>query len=152
LTVLTSLVAHPPLSPVPGGDALFDSLEPLAGVHALVIGPGALEAVCGLIRGGCAAATELPTDSRLALEAGSADAAIVPLLGSLAEAREAVALAGRALAMGGRIVLRDTTGRLSQEVTSLLRAQGFCSVEAYATPEGMVLTAERPMFGPLHRG
>jgi hypothetical protein len=48
--------------------------------------------------------------------------------------------------------VRETTGRLRQPIVALLRAQGFCAIEARLTLEGTTIMAERPIFGPLHRG
>lgn len=116
-----------------------------------MIGHGALETVCGLIRRGCTAA-ELQTGSRVAPEANSAEAVVVPRAATLVEAQAAIAVAARALIMGGRIVVRETSGGLRQPVVALLRLHGFCAIEARPTTEGTLVTAERPIFGPLHRG
>ena len=145
-------VHPPPLRVALADDALLDWAEPLDGARVLVVGHGALDLICGLIRRGCTAATEIQPHSRLAPDANSADIVIAPLVGSATEARETVEWAARSLVMGGRIAVRDATGVLSQELAALLRARGFCRVRAQAGPEGIVVTAERPIFGPLHRG
>jgi hypothetical protein len=139
------------LQPPAGDDALLDAVEPLDGARVLVIGHGALEAICGLIRRGCSAATEMQPHCRLAPDPESVEAVLVPHVESLAEAQAAAALAGRALIMGGRIALCDATFRLRPVLVALLGAHGFVSVRAAEAPYGTVLTAERPIFGPLHR-
>jgi electron transfer flavoprotein alpha/beta subunit len=152
LAVLSTLPSLPlPTQPLDGEDALLDVAEPLDGARVLVIGHGALEAICGLIRRGCTAATEMQPHCRLSPDPESVDAVLVPHVGSLTEAQEAVALAGRALIMGGRIALCDATGRLRPMLAALLGAHGFVGMRAVDVPHGTVLTAERPIFGPLHR-
>ncbi len=146
--VLASLAYPAQAAPGP----LFGIDEPVAGARALVIGHGALEAMCGLIRRGCTAAAEWPLHDRRAPEPDSADIVIVPEVGSFDEAREAIAVGGRALAMGGQIAVGDATGALAPRIVALLRAQGFCSVRTRAAAHGTVVTAERPIFGPLHGG
>ena len=131
---------------------LFDGIGPLEGARALVIGHGALEVVCGLIRRGCTAATEFPACGRVAPEADSVDVVIVPGAGSLSEAQRAIELAARALMLGGRIAVRYTPGGSAPGIAALMRAYGFGAVRTRPTPAGTVLTAERPIFGPLHRG
>jgi hypothetical protein len=136
--------------PVPG-DPLLDAIGPLPGARVLVIGHGALETMCTLIRRGCAAATELRSGDRLQPDPESVDAVVVPRVGSAAEAGDAIARAARALAPGGHIALRDVTGQLDRPVAALLRVHGFSALRARPTPTGTVISAERPIFGPLPR-
>jgi hypothetical protein len=135
----------------PADDVLLDWAEPLDGARVLVVGHGALDLICGLIRRGCTAATEIQPHGRLAPGADSADLVIAPRVESPTQARAAIDWAARALVMGGRFAARDATGHLRQELAALLSAQGFCRVRTYIHPEGVVVTAERPIFGPLHR-
>ena len=58
--VLQALASPPALSSPPPDDELLDSIGPLDGTRVLVIGHGALETVCGLIRRGCTAAEGRP--------------------------------------------------------------------------------------------
>lgn len=142
-----------PLPAAPADDVLLDWAEPLQGARVLVVGHGALDLICGLIRRGCTAATEIQAHCRLAPDADSADLMLVPHVESLADGRAAIGWAVRALVMGGRIAVRDASGgRLRPELAALLRTYGFCRVRTHARPDGVVLTAERPIFGPLHRG
>ncbi len=138
--------------PMPADGDVLDGMEPLEGARALVIGHGALETICGLIRRGCTAATEVPVCDRRAPDPDSADIVIVPDVGSVAEARTAMAMAARVLVMGGHIAFGDGTGALGPEIADLLRAHGFCTIRSRDTRAGTVVTAERPMFGPLHWG
>jgi hypothetical protein len=140
-----------PFAPVPAGDPLLDAVGPLAGARVLVIGQDALETMCALIRRGCAAATEMRIGDRLAPEPESADAVLVPYLSGAAEAGDAIARASRALAMGGRIALRDVSCELRQTVATLLRMHGFSRMRVRVTRAGAVISAERPIFGPLPR-
>jgi len=134
--------------PPPRGPELLDLIGPLAGAHVLVIGPGALETVCGLIRRGCAAAAEVPDPMRGLPDAEEADAVLVPAVASLTQAWAAVVLAKRVLSMAGRIALRDASFRLGPQLAALLRVQGFCAVRTRKTPEGTVLSGTLPLFGP----
>jgi hypothetical protein len=137
--------------PIPAGDPLLDTAGPLAGARVLVIGHDALETMCALIRRGCAAATEMRFGDTLSPEPDSADAVLVPRVASAADAADAIARAARALTMGGRIVLRDVSFGLRQTVATLLRIHGFSAMRARMTRAGTVITAERPMHGPLPR-
>jgi hypothetical protein len=146
-TVPSALAAPPP---VDGDDALFSAVGPVEGLHVLVIGSDTLEVMCGLIRRGCAAAAEIALKDR---PAGTepADIAILPQLRSLTEAAGAVALAGRLVLPGGRLVLRDCTGRLAGAIAAVLPQHGFSTPRRFTDGRQVVLAAERPFFGPrLH--
>jgi hypothetical protein len=150
--VLRKLASVPPHLPADAADAaLLDAAEPVAGSRVLVIGRGALETVCGLIRRGCTAATELADCDHAATEAESVETVVVPSVATMGEAQTAVAVATRALIQGGRIALCAPAGALRRHLPALLGAHGFAAVRAWPSPGGAVLTAERPMFGPLHR-
>jgi hypothetical protein len=142
---------HVPAPSTPADATLLACVGPVAGAHALVIGHNALDAMCELIRGGCAAATEMQIGDRIGPDPDSAEIVLVPHVTSTAQAGDAIARARRALMMGGRIAVRDATGLLRQQLAALLCAHGFCAVTARQTPDGTVLTAERPIFGPLPR-
>ena len=142
----------PPPAPALVDDALLLWAEPLEGSRVLVVGHGALDLVCGLIRRGCTAATEIQANGRLAPDADSADLVLAPAIEALPDGRAAIGWAARALVMGGRIALRDVTGHHWPALATLLRTYGFCQVRTHTRPDGVVVTAERPIFGPLHRG
>lgn len=149
---LHAVLPAPAPATAPIDDVLLHWAEPLDGARVLVVGHGALDLICGLIRRGCMAATEIQVQGQLAPDADSADLLLAPHLESLTEGRTAIGWAARALVMGGRIGLRDVSGRHWPALATLLRTHGFCQVRSHARPEGVVVTAERPIFGPLHRG
>ncbi len=149
----TALAAPiPPLTSPSGAanDQLLDAVGPIDGARVLVIGHGALETMCALIRRGCTMATEMRGGDRLAPEADLADVVMVPHLESAVEAADAITRARRALTMGGSIALRDVSGGLHQTVAGLLRRAGFSAMRTRITRAGVIIVAERPMFGPLH--
>jgi hypothetical protein len=142
--------AAPPVAPPEGGEtALLDALGPVEGAHALVIGPCGLEAMCGLLRRGCSAATEVALLDRPLAE--PAEIAVVASVGTLATAARAVALAWQMLIPGGRIALRDPTGLLGRRLATLLHMQGFSAIRTRVLPDGVVLCADRPFFHPIAR-
>ena len=97
--------------PQGAGDALLDELAPPPGAHALVIGHHTLETLSGLIRCGCAGATELRPDEQGAPRPESVQVALLPDPATPGEAATSVAIARRALDGGGRIGIRDASGR-----------------------------------------
>ena len=129
---------------------LLDCAGPIAGAHALVLGPAALEVLCGLIRYGAAAAACLRRDDR-STATPAADLVILPRCGKLTETAEALALAHRALTPGGHVVLRDGESGRGPALATLLAAQGFSHIRCRARPSGAVLTADLPFFGPVGR-
>ena len=135
--MLQALVSPPAMPSPPADDELLDSIGPLDGTRVLVIGHGALETVCGLIRRGCTAA-ELQTGSRVAPEAELGGS------GGRAAGCDARGGAGghcgrRARADHGRADRgAETSGGLRQPVVALLRLHGFCAIEARPTTEGDV--------------
>lgn len=138
------------LPPDAGNDALFAAVGLVDGLHVLVIGGVGLEVLCGLIRRGCTAAAEIPLTDRCT-GAEPADIAILPRLTSLAEAASAMVLAARLVLPGGRLVLRDGTGRLARAIAALLPRHGFSAPRRIVDGGQVLLVAERPFFGPhLH--
>jgi stage V sporulation protein SpoVS len=125
--------------------ALLDAAEPIQDARALVIGPEALEVLCGLIGRGCAGATETSVAART--QADPAEILLMPHVATLNDAMQAIALARRALLPCGRIVLNDRTGALAGAVMGLLRSAGFSSVRAQQHETGTLITADWPMFG-----
>jgi len=134
-----------------GGDPLLDLVGPLAGARVLVIGHGAIETLCALLRRGCAAATEMRPGDCLMPEHDSADAVLVPRIASAAAAEDAIMRAARALTQGGHVALRDATSLLRGPIAALLRRHGFSGLRVRATGAGTLIGAERPIFGPLPR-
>lgn len=133
-------------------DAMLDVAEPLQDTRVLVIGHETIEALCGLIGRGCNAATEMAIGGRLPTE--RTEIVLVPRIGSLDEARMALALARRVLLPCGRIVMHDTDTLLAAPVVRLLRSKGFSAIRARVSPHGTIVSADWPMFGlnagPLH--
>jgi hypothetical protein len=132
-----------------GTTALLDALGPVEGAHALVIGQCGLEAMCGLLRRGCIAVTEVALLDRKLAE--PAEIAVVASVGTLAAAARAVALAWQMLIPGGRIALRDPSGSLGRRLVTLLQMQGFSAIRSRVLPDGIVLCADRPLFHPIAR-
>jgi hypothetical protein len=124
--------------------ALLDYAGPVDGAHVAVLGDRTLEVMCSLIRRGCAAAVELSLHEHEHAMVEPAEIAVVPRLGSIEQAKRAVALASRLLQSGGQIVLRDTTGLLALHVTALLRMRGFSRVRVRVLGDGTMIRAERP--------
>jgi hypothetical protein len=52
---------------------------------------------------------------------------------------------------GGRLALRDPSGQLGRQLTTLLRMQGFSAIRTRVLHDGLVLSADRPFFHPLAR-
>jgi hypothetical protein len=128
-------------------DDLLDCAGPIAGAHALVLGRGALDVLCRLIRQGAAAAASLRRDDRSSATA-PADLVILPRCGELPETEAALTLARRLLMPGGRVVLRDAGPGRGPALAALLGAQGFSHIRCRARPSGAVLTADLPFFWP----
>ncbi len=131
--------------PQGAGDALLDELRPPPGAHALVIGHHTLETLCGLIRCGCAGATELRPDEQGAPRPELVQVALLPDPATPGEAATSVAIARRALDGGGRIGIRDASGRNRRALVGLLRAQGFVEISTRYTPEGALVLGKRPI-------
>jgi hypothetical protein len=134
-------------------DALLDCAGAVGGEHAVILGCVSAEIMCGLLRRGAAAVTQLRRGERP--EGQAADLVIVPEAGSAEAAAIAVGHARRALAPCGRVVLRigaDATGQLTLGVTRLLRLQGFSAIRQRRDGPGVLVSAELPIFGPLVRG
>jgi len=126
---------------------LIGRLGDVAGAHVAVIGGGALETMCALIRAGCAAVVEIAVTDRGQIE--PVEIAVVPHAVSLPAAARAVPLAMRTLLPGGRIVLRDPTGLLGRDLGVMLRAHGFSAVRVRQSDHGCVVSGERPIFGRM---
>ena len=125
---------------------------PLKDTSALVLAqPGlrSLEVLCGLIRQGCAAAAEVAPDRKVPIE--SAEIVIIPNLTSRSAIQAALSLAQRCLLPCGRIVLQDGIGNLSREIVEMLRVAGFCKICVQALATTTIISADKPMYGPMVR-
>ncbi len=141
-----STVPEPP--PLPAGfgiEAMLDAAQAASDTHALVIGPFALDLMCGLIRRGCAAAAELPFEGRQPTE--RADVILVPHVRCVDEADRAILVARRTLLPCGRIVLQATTGMLEAAISRRLLSAGFSAIRSRPHKDGTIIAADWPMFG-----
>jgi hypothetical protein len=145
------LCSASPSSTLPAA-ALLAAAGPIRDASALVLahpGPRSLEVLCGLIAQGCAAAAEMPADGKVPVEA--AEIVIVPHPASRCDIRAALALAQRALLPCGRIVFQDDDGDLCRDIVGLLRGDGYCKIRVQAHLAGAIVSADKPMFGPIPR-
>ena len=148
-------LGHPrnPAAGMPGADpdaALVAVLGDVTDEHILILGHGALDLMCVLIRAGCGAITELRQHERP--EPRIADIVILPKVGSLDAAATTIGHARRALVPTGRILVRpaaDTAGRLAPAIVRTLRIHGFTDVRQHRVGTEALLSAVLPMFGPL---
>ena len=123
----------------------LDGIGPVTGTRILVLGKNTLEVMCALIRRGCPEAAELRLDHRP--EAQSTDLVLVPHVGSLDDAQQAVAQARRALVPSGRVMLRivpSPSGQVARGVERLLREEGFSAIWVRPLLGGTLICAERP--------
>ncbi len=146
-TISPAQAALTALPPDAADDALFAAVGAVEGLHVLVIGGASLDILCGLIRRGCTAAAEISLTSRH-VGADPADVVILSRMSSLTEAAGAMVLAARLVLPGGRLVLRDSTGRLAGAIAAILPQHGFSAPRRIADGAGVLLVAERPFFGP----
>jgi hypothetical protein len=127
---------------------MLDIAEPLQGAHALILctaGPTALDILCGLIRRGCDAASELPPDGRLSI--APTELVLVPVIANLPDADRAIRMARRGLLPCGRIVLRSPP-HLAPAIAATLRIAGFSDISRHQTSDSTIIAADLPMFGP----
>jgi hypothetical protein len=127
-----------------------DSLGAVVGEHVLVLGAGGLDTMCALLRRGCAAVAELRLGRKP--EAQSAEMIVAPRIASLAQARQALEQARRALLPTGRVVLRlasDVGDPLALAAARLLKREGFCMLRLRECGGNAVLTAELPLFASV---
>ncbi|MDR3537756.1 MAG: hypothetical protein P4L71_14760 [Acetobacteraceae bacterium] len=140
------LVARAPAPASPGNDpalALLDGLTGLEDERVLILGHGAVELMCALIRGGCQEVTELRSCDRP--EPHVADLVLVPQLASVEQAAMIAGHARRALVPTGRIVL-GAPGHLAVPVSRVLRLHGFSGLRRRDGAGGSVLSACLPAF------
>jgi hypothetical protein len=123
--------------------ALLDGLAAQAARHVLVLGHGALELMCALIRGGSHEVTELRAGDRP--EATTADLVLVPQVRSADQAVMLVGHARRALVPTGRVVL-GVSGKLATGLVRILRLHGFSAICRRDRVSGSVVSAVLPAF------
>lgn len=128
--------------------ALLDGLTGLERDRVLIIGHGAVELMCALIRGGCQEVTELRRGDRP--EAGIADLVLVPQLASADQAAIVIGHARRALLPTGGVVI-GTPGHLATTLTRTLRLFGFSALHRRDAASGSVLSACLPLFAGAGR-
>lgn len=122
------------------------------GEHVLLIGTGALEIMCSLLRKGAAEVKLLRQGVRP--EQAVADLAIATEIDSQDRALAAVAHARRALTQSGRLILRivaDPAGHLAQSVAQTLRLHGFSGVRVRRGSTASLVAGALPWFGPFTR-
>jgi hypothetical protein len=127
---------------------LLAAIGDIVGERAVILGQGAVDVMCALIRAGAPEVTELAHSARL--DANSVDLMVVPNVASLDQAEATIRQARRALASAGRLVLRfpnDPAAHLARKTGQHLRLQGFSIVRQKRIGTQTVLTAELPLFG-----
>ena len=121
---------------------LLAQLGPLQDARALVLGDACNAILPALAGSGCRSAAILPEG--IEPMPAQADLVILPLVRSAAAATALITQARRALAPGGRLVLRlidRRFGRLTVVAGLLLRRQGFLAAGLRAVPPELLLTA-----------
>lgn len=147
LAVTETVPQPPPSSADYGVEAMLDTVQAVTDMHALVIGPFAIDVMCGLIRRGCAAASEVPFEGRHPTQ--RAEIVLVPHVRTLSDAKSAILLARRALLPCGRIAFRVVDTTLAAPISRMLRDAGFSAMRTSAHPDGTIIAGDLPMFG-LH--
>ena len=126
--------------------SLLDGLADLAGTSAVLLGHD-VGLMCGLIRRGCRAVTELQQNDRP--ERDCADLVLVPAVGGADAAVTAIAHARRSLRPSGRIVLctiPHPAKWLGRAIERTLRLHGFTAIRLHPATDRAVLSAElRPL-------
>ena len=141
----------PPAEPDPDS-VLLTCIGEVAGERALILGRGALDVMCALIRAGATEVTALCRNDRP--EPASADLVVVSDMVSAESAPGLIGHARRALVTAGRIVLRcptDSSGRLVQSISRVLRLHGFSALRLRRAGAQTLVTAELPFFGLIGR-
>jgi hypothetical protein len=132
-------------------EALLDLIGPVDDVHVLLIGPGGLDMMCGLIDEGCASVEMVSLGQRH--RSDFSEIVIVPNIGCSAVSREAITQARRMMRPLNSLILRfamcDATAALVQEARDLLTCEGFSAIRAFHLSDGTVLTAELPLCGQV---
>ena len=143
----------PQAAPANPASALFQIVGEVRSKRVLIIGSGALNIMCALLRRGAAAATLLRQGVRP--EQHTADLAIAIEIGSEDRAVSAIAHARRALATSGRIILVtaiDPTRRLAEAAARTLRLNGFSAVRIRTIGDHALVAGEFAGFGAAAHG
>lgn len=125
----------------------MELVEARSGMRVVVVGPGALDAGCALMRAGVMEVSIVRLDGHVGAGAGTCrravrpDAVVAPRPGCLDAALQAVRMCGRMLAPAGSVVL----GGLELGWVAPLRAElerlGFRGVASWSLSDGYVLRA-----------
>jgi hypothetical protein len=131
-------VAAPVQARLPDDD-LLEPVWRLAGdlerARVLIVAEHGLDLMCGLIRRGCLAATELRAGEKP--DAGDYDVVVVT---ALMPPEAVIRLAHRALGANGRLIAGVGAGRASGAMVRLLRLNGFAGIRMTSLP-GLVLVS-----------
>ena len=136
-------------------DPLLGFAGSIAGSHVLVIAPGDIELLCGLLRQGCVAATALHLAQRPEHE--SYDLVLVPRIVSPALVGRLIYQAKRALVPTGRFLgcIPAAAAQPEQDLGGLLirslRLSGFVLVQTRAVDAGLLVRADLPMNSAMPR-
>jgi hypothetical protein len=123
------------------GHALLDGLKTDPRDRALVLGHGAIDLVCALIRHGLTEVTEWRCGDRP--EAGVADLVLIPKLRSADQAVMLVSHARRALAPTGRVAAQ-VPGDLAAGLVRTLRLHGFSAIRRRDAASGSIVSGTVP--------
>jgi hypothetical protein len=123
---------------------LLDPLQRLAGdcrnARALIVADHGLDLMCGLIRGGCLAATAIhPRDKP---DADDYTVVFVPHAAALPSSDHVIRLARRALAPNGRLIAGVRNAREAVALARRLRLNGFSALQSTHLPTLILLKAD----------
>jgi len=143
-TIAFSPPAPPGAQPLEA-DALLAACGDVSDERVLIVGPDALDAMCGLIRKGARQVTALRSADRP--EAGAADLVIAPHVENADAAVRVLATARRALAPFGRLIVMlpaENADRLGRRVARMLPDHALSLVRARRVGAWTLIAAERP--------
>jgi hypothetical protein len=127
--------------------ALLQLAGEVTSKRVVILGSGALDTMCSMLRRGAATATLLRQGVRP--ERQTADLAIAIEINSPDRVATAIDQARRALAISGRVILVtaiDPTRRLAQAAARTLRLQGFVAIRSLPVGDRTLVTAELVAF------
>jgi hypothetical protein len=143
-----------PLSPGAAAQQRLDTILACAGnldgARTFIAAEHGVELLCALIRQGCLEATCLKPGMKA--DQGDYDLVLIPDIGCLATAEEAIRVAHRALAPWGRVVMgvADTGApRHGLGLTRRLRLNGFRAIRTTPLPGFTIVQADAPPGGWL---
>ena len=147
---------QPPLAWGGGGGwtgSLVDLVDAGVDSRVVVVGPGAPDVGCALMKAGSLEVTFV----RLGLHLGDcrrevrADVAVVPRPGCLEGALAAVRMCGRMLVPLGTVALGGLEPGWIAPLRAELRRLGFDDVRSWAGPDGFLMRAGLPLVGRIGR-